>query len=204
MFEYIKGSLEEKTIGFAIVEAAGVGYNLIIPLSTYEKLPDVHQEAKLFIYHYVREDTEKLYGFFSKDEREIFQQLIAVNKIGPKIAISILSGITLNDLTASVNKADPSRLRKIPGVGDKTALRLVMELKGKLGGIAGSGSKNTAFCLSATAADGSGTARTEAFDAMITLGYAEKQIQQALTRVSEIIEPDAPAEDWIKKALQVI
>jgi len=204
MFEYIKGSLEEKNIGFAVIEAAGVGYNLIIPLSTYEKLPDVHKEAKLFIYHYVREDTEKLYGFFTKDERESFQQLIGVNKIGPKIAISILSGITLSDLTASVNKSDPSRLRKIPGVGDKTALRLVMELKGKLGDISGSGSKNTAFRLSTTAVDGAGTARTEAYDAMITLGYAEKQIQQALSRVSEIIEPDAPAEDWIKKALQVI
>jgi Holliday junction DNA helicase, RuvA subunit len=198
MFDYIKGILAEKNIGTAVIEAGGVGYLLVIPLSTYEKLPAANHEVKLFTHHYVREDLQRLYGFYSKQEREIFEQLIGISKIGPKTAISILSGVSPADLLSCVNKSDATRLRKIPGVGDKTAQRLVMELKGKLG-------------VSGVFADGPASQyasatnpRSEAFDAMITLGYAEKQVQSALVRVENVIAADAPAEEWIKKALQVI
>jgi Holliday junction DNA helicase RuvA len=200
MFDYIKGILEEKTIGGATIEACGVGYRLIIALSTYEKLPEVHHEVKLFTHHYVREDLQKLYGFFTKTERELFLLLIGINKIGPKIAISILSGVSAADLVSCVNHSDPSRLRKIPGVGDKTAQRLVMELKGRLGP-AGDFAESGPGVFSRGMR---GHPRAEAFDAMIALGYAEKQVQSALARVEGVIDADAPAEDWIKKALQVI
>jgi holliday junction DNA helicase RuvA len=133
MFDYIKGILAEKSLGAAVIEAGGVGYALIIPSSTHDKLPDVLHEVKLYTHHHVREDTQKLYGFFSTSERDIFEQLISISKIGPKTAMSILSGVSAADLVACVNKSDASRLRKISGVGDKTAQRLVMELKGKLG-----------------------------------------------------------------------
>ncbi|MGB7566721.1 MAG: Holliday junction branch migration protein RuvA [Chitinivibrionales bacterium] len=201
MFDYIKGTLAEKNIGTAVIEACGVGYLLIIPLSTYEKLPPVNHDVKLFTHHYVREDMQRLYGFFSKQEREIFEQLIGISKIGPKTAISILSGVSPADLISYVNKSDATRLRKIPGVGDKTAQRLVMELKGKLGlsGLAGGdGSARREPGIA------SANPRSEAFDAMITLGYADKQVQSALTRVETVIAADALAEEWIKKALQVI
>jgi len=200
MFEYIKGTLEDKNIGSVVVEAGGVGYSIVIPLSTYEKLPDVGREVKILTYHYVREDIEKLYGFYTRSERDIFQQLIGISKIGPKTAISILSGVSAADLFACVNNSDPSRLRKIPGVGDKTAQRLVMELKGKLEAPGDVGKEFMPFL-------GRGKAnnpRTEAFDAMLSLGYAEKQVGAALVRVESVIEIDAPAEEWIKKALQVI
>jgi len=201
MFEYIRGILTEKNIGGAVVEAGGVGYLLVIPMSTYEKLPAIGQEVKMLTHHYVREDMEKLYGFFSQSEREIFQQLIGISKIGPKTAMSILSGVSAADLVACVNKSDASRLRKIPGVGDKTAQRLVMELKGKLVAVLDSGQDAHA----AQGAPGSaGSPHIEAFDAMLSLGYAEKQVSSALARVESVIDAHAPVEEWIKKALQVI
>jgi Holliday junction DNA helicase RuvA len=199
MFDYIKGMLAEKNVGTAVIEASGVGYLLIIPLSTYEKLPAINHDIKLFTHHYVREDLQRLYGFYSKQERGIFEQLIGISKIGPKTAISILSGVSPADLISCVNKSDATRLRKIPGVGDKTAQRLVMELKGKLGvsGVIDGPAQYTPGVTSASP-------RSEAYDAMITLGYAEKQVQSALGRVETVIAADAPAEEWIKKALQVI
>jgi holliday junction DNA helicase RuvA len=203
MFEYIRGSLAAKSPSEAVVEAAGVGYSLIIPLSTYEKLPLPGEQVKLLCHHYVREDAEKLYGFLSPTERDIFRQLIGISNIGPKTAISILSGITPHDLVSCVNKGDSSRLRKVPGVGDKTAQRLIVELKGKLSSVSlpvdgdDAGSGTTA-----------GTILTEdksqAYAAMLSLGYAEKQVQTAFSRVESVIEKNAPVEEWIKKALQVI
>jgi holliday junction DNA helicase RuvA len=196
MFEYIKGILDEKNLGEAVIEAGGVGYALIIPLSTYEKLPAIGREVKLLTHHHVREDAEKLYGFYTRDERDLFRQIIGISNIGPKTAMSILSGVSVEALRDCVKVSDASRLKKIPGVGEKTAQRLVMELKGKLD-----------FITGAVAVDGKRAthgSKSEAFDAMISLGYAEKQVQAALGRVENVLENDAPVEEWIKKALQVI
>ena len=129
MIDFIRGTLVNKEIAYVSVEAHGVGYGVSIPLSTYE-LPLPGEEVFLHIHYYVREDAHKLYGFFTKEERELFRQLIGVTKIGPKVALSILSGISVADLIASVNSADPSR-RKDPRSGAKTASRLMMELRGK-------------------------------------------------------------------------
>jgi holliday junction DNA helicase RuvA len=199
MIDYVKGEITEKNLGEVVIEACGIGYSLIIPLSTYEKLPDIGHSVKILTYHYVREDMEKLYGFFTGSERDLFRHLISISKIGPKTAISILSGVSAADLVACVNKSDSSRLRKIPGVGDKTAQRLVMELKGKIEGISANGENGTVLSRGVN-----GSPRSEAFDAMITLGYSEKQVQTALSRVEDVIDDAAPTEEWIKKALQII
>ena len=201
MIEYIKGILAEKSPAEAIVEAGGVGYGLTIPLSTYEKLPLAGEHVKLLCHHYIREDMEKLFGFLTTLERDIFRQLIAVSNIGPKTAVSILSGITPQDLVACVNSGDPSRLRKITGVGDKTAQRLIVELKGKLSSVP-SASDATASPLSSSGRKND--ERDQAFSAMISLGYAEKQVQAAFNRVESVIDKEAKVEEWIKKALQVI
>ena len=201
MFEYIRGSLAQKTPAEAVVEAGGVGYSLIIPLSTYEKLPLPGETVRLLCHHYVREDTEKLYGFLSALERDIFRQLIGISNIGPKTAIAILSGITPRELVSCVNKGDASRLRKVPGVGDKTAQRLIVELKGKLSSATVEAETGGTDATSDTAHTED---RTQAFDAMLSLGYSEKQVQAAFSRVQSVIAADAPVEEWIKKALQVI
>ncbi|HMD69599.1 MAG TPA: Holliday junction branch migration protein RuvA [Chitinivibrionales bacterium] len=201
MFDYVKGILAEKSVGGAVVETAGVGYELSIPLSTFEALSAEGSQVKLFTHHYVREDAEKLYGFSSKAEREIFRQLIAISNIGPKTAISILSGVSPQELVACVNRGDTTRLRKIPGVGDKTASRLVMELKGRLGAAAVAAPQPG---IDGGSVDKGAGERGQAFDAMVSLGYTDKQVQAALSRVESVIEPGAPVEEWIKKALQVI
>jgi holliday junction DNA helicase RuvA len=203
MFEYIRGTLAQKSPAEAVIDTGGVGYSLVIPLSTFEKLPPQGETVRLLCHHYVREDTEKLYGFFSVLERDIFRQLIGISNIGPKTAIGILSGITPQELVSCVNKGDASRLRKVPGVGDKTAARLIVELKGKLAPVS----------LPAGAdKDGAGAApgasptedRSQAYAAMLSLGYSEKQVLAAFSRVESVIGADAPVEEWIKKALQVI
>jgi len=202
MFDYVKGILAEKSVSTAVIETGGVGYEMSVPLSTFETLGAEGSGAKLFTHHYVREDAEKLFGFSTKAEREIFRQLIAISNIGPKTAMSILSGVTPQDLVACVNRGDASRLRKIPGVGDKTAQRLIVELKGKLG-ISSAESPQAASRSSSAGSQGSGE-RSQAFDAMISLGYADKQVLAALTTVDAATEPDGPVEEWIKKAWQVI
>lgn len=206
MIDYIRGVLAVKEIGHVTIEAHGVGYGASIPLSTYERLPAPGAEVLLQIHYHVREDAHKLFGFYSTEERMIFRQLIGVSKIGPKVALNVLSGVSVQDLVASVNRSDPTRLQKIPGVGAKTAQRLVMELKGKLGSAAQSG---RGFDAGAPArSDDTGAQvpdmKDEVFAAMIALGYNDKQVSRAIERVASEMKDEQSVETWIRKILQVI
>lgn len=206
MIDYLRGTLAEKEITHITIEAHGVGYGVSIPLSTYEKLPALGEAVMVHIHYYVREDAHKLFGFSSKTEREMFQHLIGITKIGPKVALNLLSGIALKDLVMSVTSGDPSRLEKIPGVGARTAQRLVLELKGKLGSMGamdGIAAGSLAVRTSRGALSTTG-ARDEAFAAMIALGYNEKQVVKAIARVEQESCSDDSVEVWIRKALQVI
>lgn len=200
MIEYIKGILSEKEVTRVAIEAHGVGYNISIPLSTYEKLPETGTDLLLHIHYLVREDAHKLYGFLTKTEREMFRHLISITKIGPKVALSVLSGITVNDLVNCINSGDSSRLEKIPGVGQKTAQRLLIELKGKVGPALMSRSSESSLVVNSTNLK----IRDEAFAAMVSLGYNDKQVQKAFTRVEQTVSVSAPVEEWIRKALQII
>lgn len=200
MIEYIKGILSEKEVTRVAIEAHGVGYNISIPLSTYEKLPETGTDLLLHIHYLVREDAHKLYGFLTKTEREMFRHLISITKIGPKVALSVLSGITVNDLVNCINSGDSSRLEKIPGVGQKTAQRLLIELKGKVGPASISRSSESSLVVNSTNLK----IRDEAFAAMVSLGYNDKQVQKAFTRVEQTVSVSAPVEEWIRKALQII
>ncbi|NLW33733.1 MAG: Holliday junction branch migration protein RuvA [Fibrobacter sp.] len=205
MIDYIRGVLTDKEVTRVSVETSGVGFDINIPLSTYEKLGETGAETVLYIHNHIREDAHKLYGFFSRQEREMFRHLISISKIGPKAGLSVLSGITIDDLIRSINTSDPSRLEKIPGVGVKTAQRLVLELKGKLGRNSFTPKPAKAIKNGDTVSDFcSSSVRDEAFAAMVSLGYNEKQVIRALSRVDQILEKDAQVEDWIKNALQVI
>jgi Holliday junction DNA helicase RuvA len=206
MIDYIRGTLSSKEITHVALEAHGVGYSISIPLSTYEQLPDLGAEVKLHIHYHVREDAHKLYGFYTRAEKDAFRQLISVTGIGPKVGLSILSGISIDDLSGSINAGDPRRLEKIPGIGKKTAERLVLELKGKLGSLSlsssnSSSSKSSGFAAKPASVTG---IKEEAFAAMLSLGYNDKQVVKALSRVEETIGAAAPVEEWIRKALQVI
>ncbi len=205
MFEYIRGVLTIKEISRVCVEAFGIGYEISIPLSTFEKLPDPGSEVKVLTHYHVREDAHRLFGFWSEQERDIFRLLTGISMIGPKVALSVLSGISVEELISSVAHADPSRLEKIPGVGAKTAQRMVLELKGKVNTASSprSTSRSSSKSGAATVSQ-SRSVRDEAFEAMVALGYNDRQVVKALSRVEETLEKDAPVEEWIRKSLQVI
>ncbi len=197
MIDYIRGTLTDKELTYVAIETTGVGYAVSIPLSTYERLPEPGKEAKVYIHYYQREDDVKLYGFASKTDREIFRQLITVNSVGPKVAMSIMSGVSIENLVMYINAGDTTMLRKIPGIGAKTAERIVVELKGKLGMY----SSTSASAIKPVAPKGR---KEEAYAAMLSLGYNDKQVTKAMDRVAQEIDKDASIEEWIKKALQVI
>ena len=132
MFAYLKGNLAFKNNENAVVDVGGVGYSLQIPFSTYKLLPDIDNEVKLYTYMAVREDNISLFGFFSNEEKKIFEQLISVSGIGPKLAIGVLSDIAPAEFSLAVITDDVNRLTKISGIGKKTAQRMIIELKDKM------------------------------------------------------------------------
>ena len=132
MIAYLSGTLAEKKPTEATIDVGGIGYLVLIPTSTFEKLPDVGKACKLMTHHHVREDAETLFGFATADEREVFRGMIKVSGVGPKLALAALSAMRPDELRQYVASGDVSLLTRIPGVGRKTAERLVVELRDKL------------------------------------------------------------------------
>jgi holliday junction DNA helicase RuvA len=132
MIGHLRGTVFEKNPNEVIVEAAGVGYEVVIPVSTYTVLPDKGAPVSLRIYTHVREDALTLFGFATTEEKALFERLISVSGIGPKLAVTVLSGLATADLIAAIRAGDVARLVRIPGVGKKTAERMILELKDKL------------------------------------------------------------------------
>lgn len=202
MYEYIRGILEVAEMEVAVIDVGGVGYEIAIPLSTFEALPRKGKTVKLFTHFHVREDTQKLFGFFTEAERDVFRKLITISKVGPKVALNVLSGLSIKDIVYSVQTQDASRLKAISGIGPKTAQRLVMELKGKLD--VGEINVSVPLKKGEKRAVPDISVRSDAYAALISLGYNESQVISSLTRVEQAVDKDAPVEEWIKKALQVI
>jgi len=135
MIAHLRGILLEKHPNQVIVEAGGVGYDVLIPVSTFSALPDAGSEVRLRIHTHVREDALSLFGFFTAEEKSIFEKLISVSGIGPSLAVKVLSGMGTADLIPAIRNGSVEQLVRIPGVGRKTAERMVLELKDKLEGI---------------------------------------------------------------------
>jgi len=138
MIAHLRGLLLEKHPNQAVVEAAGVGYDVTISVSTYASLPEAGREVRLRIHTHVREDAIQLFGFLTAEERTLFERLITVSGIGPKLAITTLSGLAVDDLVAAIGGGDVQKLVRVPGIGKKTAERIVLELRDKVGLPAGS------------------------------------------------------------------
>lgn len=183
MYEFIQGTLHAKEPLKAVVEAGGIGYRLTIPLSTYQKLPAPHSKVELHLSHIVREDHQALYAFSSKEERDLFEVLLNVSGIGPKTACAIVGHIDLASLHRAVTSSDTRLLSKIPGIGKKTAERLVLELRDQFkGGIVKKGGIPLPSMGNSIHAD--------AMSALVHLGYAPAEAHRA---VSEAIK-EKPAE----------
>ena len=192
MISYIRGVLAEKEPTRVVLEAGGVGYELLIPICTYEKLPRVGSEAKLLIYHCVREDDEILFGFLTADEKALFLKLISVSGVGPKIALAILSGSSVSELSLSIASSDAKRISSIKGVGKKTAEKICVELKDKVSALAFSSSRGN-DAVTPIAAD--------AVAALRALGFNEETSSKMVTDVLAKHSDIADVETVIRLAL---
>ncbi|WP_031555996.1 Holliday junction branch migration protein RuvA [Lachnospira multipara] len=173
MLSYVKGELEEIIGNTIVVENNGIGINIFVPATVLESLPSIGEEIKVYTYLYVREDAINVYGFLSRDDLNIFKMLITVNGIGPKGALGILSTISCNDLRYAVLSDDVATIKAAPGIGAKTAQKLIIELKDKIK----LESEETAFININKAKSGGDELmlKNDAIEALVALGFAQKE-----------------------------
>lgn len=189
MIARLTGVLAEKAPPSVLVDVGGVGYDVQVPMSTFYNLPELGGQVTLLTQFIVREDAQLLYGFLTATERESFRELIKISGVGPRIALGVLSGLSANDLAQAVAAQDTARLTKVPGIGKKTAERLLLELKGKL-----------APSLALPASGGGGEAHADILQALVALGYSDKEAQAALKPLA----PDVGVSEGIKQALRAL
>ena len=183
------GTLAEKAPPQVLIDVNGVGYEVDVPMSSFFNLPGLGERVTLLTHFVVREDAQLLYGFLTHEERATFRQLIRISGIGPRTALSILSGLSVGELSQAVTQQQAGRLVKVPGIGKKTAERLLLELKGKLG-------PDMAAPGTAVASD----AQADIVQALMALGYNEKEAAAAL----KALPADIGVADGIKQALKAL
>ena len=196
MIAQISGKILNASPTAVVIDAQGLGYEVHIPLSTFERLGPVQSTATLFTHLHVREDAMLLYGFATTSEREMFRLLLSVSGIGPKIALGILSGIQSEDLQQHIARGNAAALTSIPGVGRKTAERMILELRDKIGKISGTD----------TSSDGTGgmpNIRNEALTAMISLGFSRAAAEAAIrSALHELSGQEYAIQELLKHALR--
>jgi Holliday junction DNA helicase RuvA len=188
MIGRIQGTLIQKNPPHILVDCHGVGYDIDVPMSTLYQLPEIGASITLLTHHLVREDAQQLFGFASENERETFRTLIKISGVGARTALTILSGMSVSDIALAVSMQDSSRLMTVPGIGKKTAERLLLELKGKFGTDLQSTTGTT------------NSASSEILQALIALGYSDKEAVSAIKQVPN----DASVSDGIRLALKTL
>ncbi|HEX7998333.1 MAG TPA: Holliday junction branch migration protein RuvA [Pyrinomonadaceae bacterium] len=182
MIAHLSGTLLVKQTNTVIVDVGGIGYEVTIPLSTFYDLEDTGKSVQLRVYTHVREDALQLYGFKTARERELFQRLISVSGIGPKLGITMLSGMSADEIIASIRTNNLARLTSIPGVGKKTAERLVIELRDKIAALSSPALEEEFATASGAGAPASEDAmRDDALSALVNLGYQKAPAEKAIT-----------------------
>lgn len=188
MIGRLTGVIAEKAPPQVLIDVNGVGYEVDVPMSTFYNLPNLGERTSLLTHFVVREDAQILFGFGSAQERETFRQLIRISGVGPRTALSILSGLSVGELAQAVSLQEAGRLTRIPGIGKKTAERLMLELKGKLG---------ADLALPANVAS---EAQADVLQALVALGYSDKEAAAAL----KALPPDVGVSEGIKLALKAL
>ncbi|HEX8886317.1 MAG TPA: Holliday junction branch migration protein RuvA [Noviherbaspirillum sp.] len=171
MIGRLSGTLLEKNPPQLLIDCSGVGYEVSVPMSTFYNLPGLGERVVLLTHLAVREDAHLLYGFGNAEEREVFRQLIKISGVGARTALSILSGMSVGELSSAITLQESGRLTRIPGIGKKTAERLLLELKGKLGADIGAGGAQH------------GDASSDILNALLALGYSDKEATLAMKQV---------------------
>ena len=205
MFSYIKGTLEEYWEDTIVVESGGIGWNIHVPLSVLDRLPHVGEQIKVYTSFQVKEDSMTLYGFFSRQDLKMFNQLLGVTGIGPKAALGILSSLSPDDLRMAIIAEDSKAIAKSPGIGPKTAKRVILDLKDKISmdevlplQFTG-GQTEAAVTAAASGVDGAGK---EAIEALVALGYSPTEATKAVRQVT--ITEDMNSEAVLKASLKFL
>lgn len=191
MITHLHGVLEEKTPASAVIDCGGIGYALSISLHTYAQLPD-KGTVRLFTHLAIREDAHVLFGFYNRDERELFRQLISVSGVGGNTALAVLSGLDPSGVKNAITNGDVSLLKSIKGVGPKTAERIIVDLRDKVGKLEVG---ELAFAV------GQNKQKEEALTALITLGFAKNSAEKAIEKVLKARGTDLAVEEIVKHAL---
>ncbi|MFT5604877.1 MAG: Holliday junction DNA helicase RuvA [Paracoccaceae bacterium] len=192
MIGRIRGILVEKRAPGILVDCAGVGYEVLVPMTTLYQLPEIGAEVILLTHFVVREDAQQLYGFFDAQSRSLFRDLIKVNGVGPKLALTVLSGVDVGEFVALVLAEDSASLVKLPGVGKKTAERLVIEMRDRL-------KDYQVASVGAVPSSRKVDAGGEAEEALIALGYKPQEASRAIASLGG---DDLPVEELIRRALR--
>ncbi|OGP83423.1 MAG: Holliday junction DNA helicase RuvA [Deltaproteobacteria bacterium RBG_16_58_17] len=199
MIARISGILIQKSVTHCVVDVHGTGYRIIVPLSTFYELPKEDQPVVLHVHTHVREDAISLYGFHTREEREVFQMMISVSGIGPKLAVNILSGIAAGELVRAVTEEDLKRLTGIPGMGKKTAERMILELKDKAAKL---GRDDVTVCT--VAVKTGDQVKEDALSALVNLGYKGSAVKDVVDRIMREA-PETPSLDQLlKQALRTL
>jgi holliday junction DNA helicase RuvA len=200
MYEYIKGTLIEATVSKTIVDVQGLGYSLLIPFNNFAKFPALGSTVILYVSFVVREDSQKLYGFLTRHERDLFESLIDVSGIGPKTALCLVGHMEIRDLQTAISQGNTQLICKIPGIGKKTAERLIVEMRDKI-------KKGMAKSLGADsleAPDAEKEPVSDAISALINLGYNSSQAQKAIKAALAKIQGEPELAKLITAALRCI
>ncbi len=192
MIDFLEGNVVTRKPTSAVIQVGGIGYQVSIPISTYEALPE-NGAAKVLTHQYVREDTLKLFGFATQEERELFQLLLSVSGVGPSIALTALSGCSVEQLRTMILDANVGALSKIKGIGKKTAQRIVVDLAESAKSLAASVSTNQRPPSKAAGHAGLG---------MVALGYKQPQAEKAVTKAMDALGPEAKTEDLLRESLK--
>lgn len=198
MIGQLRGTILEKQPPQLLLDVHGVGYEIDASMNTFYQLPEVGHEICLFTHFVVREDAQLLYGFYTRDERHLFRTLLKVNGVGPKLALTILSGVAPEEFVRSVLNNDTASLVRLPGVGKKTAERLVIEMRDKVANWSQNAAPEGAMLIKS---EKSGRHQTlqDAISALIALGYKQQEANRAVTKIDD---GAAASEELIRRALR--
>ncbi|MCD7920923.1 MAG: Holliday junction branch migration protein RuvA [Clostridiales bacterium] len=197
MYSYIKGTLEEISEDFIVIENGGIGYQIRVPMRSMDRLPGRGEQVKVFTYLYVREDAFSLFGFFTRDELAMFQLFLNVSGIGPRGALALLSALSVNEIRFAVVSDDVKTISKAPGIGKKTAQRLIIELKDR---ISLEDALDVPQDSSAVSPEDNHIVRKEAMEALTALGYSAADAARTLSGIE--ITDDSDVESVLKQALK--
>lgn len=195
MIAFLKGHIEEKHADSVLLDVSGVGYKVEISTQTSEQLASAGSEVKMLIYHHITDNDQRLFGFFTSDEKALFEKLITVKGVGPKLGLTILSGLPASNLIAAITQGDAGMLSKVPGIGKKTAERIILELKEKLADYA-------VEITGGVASSADGGIMDEAVQALEALGFKKRESEQAVMKAMKEESEDSSV--VIRKALSML